>query len=59
MPASHPDDPSVKFAVQAFYQHIAAYTAALIPEFSTVFTGGSLPASATDAIYGKCHPFGS
>jgi hypothetical protein len=45
----------VKFAVQAFYQHIAAYTVALIPEFKTVFAGGSLPATSTDAIYNKCH----
>lgn len=54
-PATHPDDPSVKFAVQAFYQHIAAYTVALIPEFQAVFPGGSLPATSTDSIYNKCH----
>jgi hypothetical protein len=51
---TYPDDPSVKFAVQAFYQHIAAYTVALIPEFQTVFDGGSLPADSTDSIHEKC-----
>jgi hypothetical protein len=51
---TYPEDPSVQFAVQAFYQHIAAYTAALIPEFRTVFDGGSLPAQSTDSIHEKC-----
>jgi hypothetical protein len=51
---THPDDKSVQFAVQAFYQHIAAYVAALIPEFNSVFPPGSLPPSATDGIYNKC-----
>lgn len=54
-PPSHPDDDSVKFVVQVFYQHIAAYVVALIPEFSSVFPPASLPASATDGIYNKCH----
>ncbi|HJQ37425.1 MAG TPA: hypothetical protein VKB93_09820 [Thermoanaerobaculia bacterium] len=50
----HPDNGTVKFAVQVFYQHIFAYTVALIPEFESVFTGGSLSAAALNGLYKKC-----